>query len=97
MAETPKKRRERIKAELVIRRGGKCQKCGYSINQSALVFHHRDPSQKKFNISGVRLTNTPRALLDAEADKCDVLCVNCHCELHDEEGWVHENGKRTPK
>jgi hypothetical protein len=52
---------------------------------------------KEFNISGTRLTTIPRNKLEAEVDKCDIYCLNCHAELHDKEGWVHENGKRTPK
>jgi len=97
MAETNKQRRERIKRELLHRRGGKCQTCGYAKSVSALCFHHRNPEDKTISISGVRLTHTPRKQLEAEADKCDVYCLNCHSELHDREGWVHEDGKRTPK
>ena len=97
MPETNKQRRARIKAELLQRRGGKCKACGYTKSFSALCFHHIDPASKGFNISGVRLTSISRQLLEDEADKCDVFCLNCHTELHDSEGWVHEDGKRTPK
>jgi len=69
----------------------------YSKSFSALCFHHIDPARKDFNISGVQLTTISRHLLELEADKCDVYCLNCHTELHDKEGWVHEDGKRTPK
>ena len=97
MAETHKERRNRIKSELIKRRGGKCISCGYNKCESALCFHHIDPSTKSFNISGTRLTKISRAKLEAEVDKCEVYCLNCHAELHDKEGWVHENGKRTKK
>ena len=97
MAELNKARRERIKLELLGQRGGKCIKCGYHKTLSALCFHHRDPSKKEFNISGEQLTKLPRKKLENEADKCDVYCMNCHAEFHDKEGWVHENGKRTPR
>lgn len=97
MAETLKERRERIKRDLLCRRGGKCCACGYSKTPSALCFHHRNPNEKEFNINGTRLTRTSRATLETEVDKTDVYCMNCHAELHDKEGWVHENGKRTPK
>lgn len=97
MAETHKARRERMKRELLARRGGKCLKCGCRRSISALCFHHRRPAGKKFNISGTRLTGMSRADLEAEVDKCDVYCLNCHAELHDREGWVHEGGRRTPK
>lgn len=95
--ETHKDRRERIKQELLNKRGGKCSSCGYSKSPSALCFHHRNPNEKEFNISGTRLTAIHRKLLELEADKCDVYCLNCHAELHDKEGWVHEDGKRTPR
>jgi len=97
MSETQAQRRNRIKRELIIRRGGKCKACGYDKSHSALCFHHIEPQQKGFNISGIRLTSISRTLLEAEADKCDVYCLNCHSELHDKEGWVHEDGKITPK
>ena len=97
MAETHKERRNRIKHELLKRRGGKCVLCRYNKSESALCFHHIDPSTKLFNISGTRLTKIGRAKLEAEVDKCDIYCLNCHAELHDIEGWVHENGKRTKK
>jgi hypothetical protein len=97
VAETHKVRRERIKKELLARRGGKCHECGYQTSFSALCFHHRKPAGKKFNISGTRLTRLSRARLETEADKCDIYCLNCHAELHDREGWVHENGRRTPR
>ena len=97
MAESLKERRGRIKRELLASRGGKCSVCGYTKSISALCFHHQSPEEKEFSISGVRLTRIARAKLDAEAAKCDIYCQNCHTELHDREGWVHEDGKRTPK
>lgn len=92
-----KQRRERIKGELLERRGGACKTCGYKKSHSALCFHHKFDEKKEFNISGTNLTRIARRRLDAEADKCDVYCLNCHAELHDKEGWIHEDGKRTPK
>lgn len=97
MAESNKDRRLRVKTELINRRGGKCITCGYTKSYSALCFHHREPATKEFNISGTNLTKVARSTLEAEADKCDVYCLNCHAELHDREGWVHEDGKITPK
>jgi hypothetical protein len=97
MKETNKLRRLRIKSALLQRRGGTCKACGYSKSASALCFHHIDPATKEFNISGVVLASFSRQRLESEADKCDVYCLNCHTELHDAEGWCHEDGKRTPK
>jgi hypothetical protein len=87
--------RHQRKVQLI--NGRKCKTCGYSKSVSALCFHHRDPATKQFNISGNNLTKRPFRELVDEVEKCDVLCLNCHAELHDVEGWVHEDGKRTPK
>jgi len=97
MAETLKERRNRIKSELLERKGSNCCECGYAKSQSALCFHHRAPADKCFNLSGTNLTGIARAKLEDEVSKTDVYCLNCHAELHDEEGWVHEDGRQTPK
>lgn len=96
MANHNKERRERVKRELVESRGGKCIKCGYKKSLSALCFHHRNPEEKEFNISGKNLLRS-RKKVEAEFFKTDVYCLNCHAELHDTEGWVHEDGKQTPR
>ena len=57
MAESNKERRNRIKQELLTRRGGKCVACGYSKTPSALGFHHRNPEEKQFDVSGTNLTS----------------------------------------
>ena len=40
-----------IKKALVKYKGGKCEICGYNKYRGALQFHHRDPSQKDFELS----------------------------------------------
>jgi len=74
-----KKRRKRIKAELIEVRGGRCEDCGYRASAAALEFHHRDPSTKEF---GVGNFTGSRARLLAEVAKCDLLCANCHRRRH---------------
>jgi hypothetical protein len=61
-----------------------CEACGFS-HPAALDFHHRDPTQKEFDISTLprRGFSKERALL--EIAKCSVLCANCHRILHSEE------------
>ena len=55
--------------------------CGYNKPvPSAYDFHHRDPSQKELSISGKTIS---LEILIKEVDKCDLLCRNCHAELHD--------------
>ncbi len=67
--------------------GGECEKCGES-HFATLVFHHRDPEEKKFNMSfgkgGIWHYNTEGEIL-AEMKKCIMLCENCHRILHYEE------------
>ncbi len=62
-------------------KGGKCEKCGYKKCNSALEFHHLDPSKKDFGISQ---NGMPRSWekVQKELDKCILICSNCHKELH---------------
>ena len=69
-------RRWRKKNTLIERLGGKCVRCGFDDHPAALEFHHKDPATKEFTIS----PNMTRSieLLEREADKCILLCSNCH-------------------
>ena len=58
-----------------IKLGLGCKICGYNEHAEALVFHHRNPKEKEFNIGNVRVS---RKRLLKEIAKCDVLCANCH-------------------
>lgn len=68
--------------ELKEKRGGKCERCGYDKCYAALVWHHRDPSEKDPAYS----RQMARSKLEAEIEKCDLLCSNCHTEVHIERG-----------
>jgi hypothetical protein len=57
-----------------------CVRCGFD-DHRALVFHHRVPALKKFNIGGTGL-NSGIPQLVKELRKCDVLCANCHNIFH---------------
>lgn len=58
-------------------KGGKCFKCGYSEEVRILQFHHlRD---KLFEVS--QRTRSIEAIR-AEAEKCVLLCPNCHFITH---------------
>lgn len=73
-------RRWKRKKELVDRSGGKCQKCGYDRCLRALSFHHRDPDKKSFTLNVRTVASKKWEALCDEADKCDLLCANCHME-----------------
>jgi DNA replicative helicase MCM subunit Mcm2 (Cdc46/Mcm family) len=73
-------KRLNIKKELVDLKGGSCEICGYNKSLRALEFHHINPKDKDFNLSGmVRLTEE----IKKELKKCMLVCSNCHAELHD--------------
>jgi hypothetical protein len=71
--------RQRIKVRALEYKGSCCQRCGYDKCVNAMDFHHIDPSQKEFQIaSQIRSWDK----LQAELDKCVLLCANCHREFH---------------
>lgn len=68
--------------QLIELHGGKCCRCGYSKNQAAIEFHHRDPKTKKFGLDLRKCSNSSWEALVSEAEKCILLCANCHAEEH---------------
>ena len=81
---TLKALRKAMKKEAVKRFGGKCQRCGYDKCIGALSFHHLDPSQKDFGLAQNGNTHSWEEYWE-EAQKCQLLCANCHAEIHNEE------------
>jgi 5-methylcytosine-specific restriction endonuclease McrA len=71
--------RKRTKIKLVEYKGGKCEKCTYDKCIDALEFHHKNPEQKDFIISGKSWSFEK---LKKEVDKCMLVCSNCHKEIH---------------
>lgn len=69
--------------------GGKCVKCGYCKNFSALHFRHLDPSEKEFDWNRSRLHKWEKVL--KELKKCVILCGNCHAEEHNPECFMDGN------
>jgi hypothetical protein len=75
--------RRKTKQKAVEYKGGKCQRCDYDKSIAALDFHHRDPSGKDFSLASAGKTwNWER--IKPEIDKCDLVCKNCHAEIHEE-------------
>ena len=61
--------------------GDKCAHCGLihdCTNTCVFDFHHIDPTSKKFNLSSNGLDSNGIKTLLEEADKCILLCANCH-------------------
>jgi hypothetical protein len=82
--------RRNVKVRLIEYKGGKCFECGYDKIKypSAFHFHHRDPTKKEVRIGGSTLAYET---LKKEAEKCDLLCANCHAETHDKEFEIERN------
>ncbi len=72
--------RRKIKRKLVAEAGGACALCGYSNCLAALQFHHLDRSSKAFPLSLRGVTKSLQRIRE-EADKCVLLCANCHAEV----------------
>lgn len=70
----------RLKEKAIDYKGGKCNICGYNYCNRALEFHHRNPKEKEFNISVKKSASWDKIRI--EIDKCDLVCANCHREIH---------------
>lgn len=76
-----RKRRKKVRQMAIDYKGGRCENCGYDRCAEALEFHHRDSSGKDFSISNKGYTRSWIRVKE-ELDKCDLLCANCHREIH---------------
>src|ERR1051326_1382193 len=74
------KRRRKIKEFAVAYKGGKCQVCNYDRYLGALDLHHIDPTTKEFGIGDKGYTRSWERV-QKEADKCILVCANCHREI----------------
>lgn len=73
---------KRIYEKYVLERG--CAICGYMKCAAALDFHHKDPSKKEYNLGYLIGTGQSFAKINREIGKCELLCKNCHAEVHEE-------------
>ena len=64
------------KIELVEYKGGACVDCKQYYHPCVYHFDHRDPLTKSFSVCEQK--NKPMEELKKEADKCDLVCANCH-------------------
>jgi hypothetical protein len=68
------------KQRLVDLFGGCCSKCGYKTSIQALHFHHANGG-KEINVG--LLARGSFEKMKKEAEKCVLLCANCHIEEHE--------------
>lgn len=62
----------------------KCSKCGEE-RKYCLDFHHRDGEEKESAIAQIPYRHFSIERAKKEIEKCDIVCSNCHRELHHNE------------
>lgn len=72
--------RRRIKTRAVEYLGGCCKYCGYNKYFGSLEFHHPN-NDKDFGLSQSGITRSWDRVRK-ELDKCELVCRNCHAEIH---------------
>lgn len=81
-----RQRRTMLKYAAVQAKGGCCQKCGYRKNLAALQFHHPNRAHKheKWHLLFRQVAHSSKHIktLAAQLDCCELLCANCHAEVH---------------
>ena len=93
-SEKVKRWRESTKIKLVNGFGGECCICGYSKCNKALELHHLNPEEKEFGFGGARANPKSWIKLAREAEKCVLLCSNCHKEVEDGITEIPEDARR---
>ena len=93
-----KRHKRKNKKILIDYKGGKCERCGYEKEfLSVYHFHHINPKEKSFNVSSY-IGSIDVENLKLEVDKCQLLCGNCHAEVHETEYLIErEESKRIHK
>ena len=77
----PTFRLKAMKKKVIEMKGGKCERCGYNKCIDALELHHLDPSTKEVKMANTGASPSFEKYLE-EANKCILLCDNCHREEH---------------
>ena len=65
-----------------------CHDCGNTFDPVCMDYHHLDPSTKKYTIPS--LVNNDQSLksIQAEMDKCVLICACCHRLRHKSDLYV---------
>jgi hypothetical protein len=89
-----KARRDERLIELIEYMGGRCQLCKQSFPPAAYDFHHINADEKEHHISRILLNDFET--VKAEANKCALLCANCHRIAHYAYKNLFTNNKGAP-
>lgn len=78
-------RSKKMKVKIILSKNGYCKKCNLKYdgtNAFIFDFHHINPSDKLFNLNLTALQNKSKKDIQIEAEKCELICSNCHRLLH---------------
>jgi hypothetical protein len=78
--------------------GGKCSKCGLIGYLDIYSFHHNNPDNKDFQLSHMFTYSWER--IKKELDKCELVCGNCHMEIHHDsyqDNWQNRQRHKQKK
>lgn len=78
------KRAYKRKIEAINSKGGCCESCGYKKSIRALSFHHKNREEKLFGLSLNMFWSKSQDTIEAEVQKCQLLCLNCHAEREEQ-------------
>lgn len=62
-------------------KGRRCGWCEFS-DHRALLFHHTNPKNKIDGVCNMVKDGYSIDMLEAECDKCELICHNCHAIFH---------------
>ena len=83
----PKRKRknqtlDRMKWLTEYKTGKPCADCGQVFDPICMDFHHEDPSLKKDQVRMLLRDGYSMESVQAEIDKCVLICSNCHRLRH---------------
>lgn len=87
---TDSHRKSRLRAKKIIHelKSFGCSRCGYNEHPNCLDFHHIDKETKEVNLSVKAIADKwGKKRILKEAEKCIVVCANCHRLIHIEIGY----------
>ena len=64
-----------------------CMDCGIQYPSYVMEVDHRDPQQKRQNVSKIGFNAPSGEALMEEVRKCDLVCANCHRERTHQRGY----------
>ena len=72
--------RDRKAQHIRDRKSRPCTDCGVEYDWWVMQYDHVDPSTKEYEAS--KLSRRSWDTINTELNKCEVVCANCHRELH---------------